>query len=95
MLSSELRKRIDTPDAEDVSDLFIFSTETWLYISMHSLNLLSQLIDRLRHSARLVADLPPDLQQKAKDSYAVSLRAVFILAACATFLAFVVRLPVR
>jgi hypothetical protein len=43
----------------------------------------------------LVGKLPPDLQRIARDSYAVSLRAVFMLAACSTFLAYIVRLPVR
>ncbi|KAF8842637.1 MFS general substrate transporter [Paxillus ammoniavirescens] len=63
-LASELRKRIQTPDAEEAS----FPT--------------------------LVARLPPDLQRAARDSYAVALRAVFILAACSTFLAYIARLPV-
>lgn len=43
----------------------------------------------------LVGKLPPDLQRIARDSYAVSLRAVFTLAACSTLLAYIVRLPVR
>jgi len=53
-----------------------------------------QLIQKIRHSARLVATLPPDIQQAARDSYAVSLQAVFILAACSTFLAYIARLPI-
>jgi MFS family permease len=68
-LDSELRKRIHTPDAD-------------------------QLIKQIRHSARLVATLPPDLQEAARDSYAISLKAVFTLAACSTFLAYIVRLPI-
>ncbi|TFK45918.1 vacuolar amino acid permease [Heliocybe sulcata] len=69
VLDSELRKRIDTPDAD-------------------------QLISKIRHSARLVAELPPDLQRKAKDSYAIGLRMVFITAACSTLLAYIARLPI-
>ena len=53
------------------------------------------LVRQIRHSSKLVATLPPDLQRAARDSYAISLRAVFIYAAVSTFLAFCVRLPVR
>jgi len=42
----------------------------------------------------VVATLPPDLQAAAREAYAVSLHGVFVLAACSTLLAFVVRLPV-
>ncbi|KAH9857446.1 vacuolar amino acid permease [Lenzites betulinus] len=52
------------------------------------------IINRIRHSSTLVAHLPPDLQRAARDSYALSLRAVFILAAVATLLAYIVRLPI-
>jgi len=69
MLDSELRKRIHTPDAEE-------------------------LITKIRQSARLVTSLPPDIQQIARDSYAFSLNSVFTLAACTTFLAYLVRLPI-
>ncbi|GBE82865.1 Multidrug resistance protein [Sparassis crispa] len=53
-----------------------------------------EIITKIRHSAMLVARLPPDLQRAARDSYAISLRAVFIMAACATFLAYLARLPI-
>ncbi|KIM80081.1 hypothetical protein PILCRDRAFT_98046 [Piloderma croceum F 1598] len=69
ILDRELRKRIHTPDAD-------------------------QMIRQIRHSARLVASLPPDIQRAAKDSYAIGLKAVFTLAACSTFLAYIIRLPV-
>ncbi|KAI0823832.1 vacuolar amino acid permease [Trametes gibbosa] len=52
------------------------------------------IINQIRHSSTLVARLPPDLQRAARDSYARSLRAVFILAAVATLLAYIVRLPI-
>jgi len=53
-----------------------------------------QIITEIRHSATLVATLPAQLQRAAKDSYAISLRAVFIMAAVSTFLAYVTRLPI-
>ena len=53
-----------------------------------------QLIKKIRHSARLVGSLPTDLQRLARDSYASSLKSVFILAACASLLAYICRLPV-
>ena len=54
----------------------------------------TKLIKRIRHSARLVDSLPTDLQRLARDSYASSLKSVFILAACASLLAYLCRLPV-
>ncbi|KAI0085904.1 vacuolar amino acid permease [Irpex rosettiformis] len=51
-------------------------------------------IRKIRHSATLVASLPLHLQRAARDSYAISLRAVFIMAATSTFLAYLVRLPI-
>ncbi|KAH9890458.1 vacuolar amino acid permease [Cubamyces lactineus] len=51
-------------------------------------------ISKIRHSSTLVAKLPPDLQRAARDSYAISLRAVFIMAAVSTLLAYIVRLPI-
>lgn len=53
-----------------------------------------ELILRIRQQARLVATLPPDLQRFARDAYSISLRAVFIFAACSTFIAFCARLPI-
>ena len=49
---------------------------------------------RICHSAHLVGSLPTDLQRLARDSYASSLKSVFILAACASLLAYICRLPV-
>ncbi|KAF5318179.1 hypothetical protein D9619_012099 [Psilocybe cf. subviscida] len=68
-LDAELRKRIHTPDAED-------------------------LITRIRQSARLVGELPPDIQRLARDSYDVSLHRVFFFAACSTLTAYLIRLPI-
>ncbi|KAI0294667.1 vacuolar amino acid permease [Multifurca ochricompacta] len=53
-----------------------------------------ELIKRIRHSAKLIATLPPETQGAARDSYAVALRAVFTMAACSTALAFIIRLPI-
>ncbi|KAF8636888.1 hypothetical protein AX16_010944 [Volvariella volvacea WC 439] len=69
LLDSELRKRIRTPDAEE-------------------------LILRIRQSARLLEKLPLDLQRLARDAYAASLHTVFVMAACSTLLAYMIRLPI-
>ncbi|KAK1230076.1 hypothetical protein PQX77_006850 [Marasmius sp. AFHP31] len=53
-----------------------------------------EIIQRIRQNARLVAALPPDIQRHARDSYAASLKDVFIFASCSTLLAFLVRLPI-
>jgi hypothetical protein len=53
------------------------------------------MVRRIRHSIRLVATLPPDLQKDAQASYGIALRMVFTLAACSSFLAFVIRFVVR
>ncbi|KZT11174.1 vacuolar amino acid permease [Laetiporus sulphureus 93-53] len=53
-----------------------------------------EMINKIRHSTTLVARLPPDLQRIARDSYAMGLRAVFLMAACSTFLAYIARLPI-
>ncbi|KAJ3502815.1 hypothetical protein NLJ89_g8716 [Agrocybe chaxingu] len=53
-----------------------------------------ELIMRIRHSVRLVGSLPPDTQRLARDAYAASLKSVFILAASASILAYLARLPI-
>lgn len=53
-----------------------------------------EIISKIRHSATLVSHLPPELQQPARNAYAASLRAVFILAACSTLIAYAARLPI-
>ncbi|KAF8173296.1 vacuolar amino acid permease [Pholiota molesta] len=53
-----------------------------------------QLIRRIQHSVRLVAVLPPDAQRVARDAYAASLKSVFMLAAGASLLAYLARIPV-
>lgn len=54
-----------------------------------------EIIKNIRHSSKLVATLPPGLQEHARESYAIALRAVFTFAAAATLTAYIVRLPVR
>ncbi|KAI3608970.1 vacuolar amino acid permease [Moniliophthora roreri] len=52
------------------------------------------IINKIRHSSRVIGSLPPDLQRVARDSYAASIKTVFILAACASLLAYLLRLPI-
>ncbi|PVG01894.1 hypothetical protein CPB86DRAFT_698295 [Serendipita vermifera] len=53
-----------------------------------------ELIEKVKHSSDIVRQLPPNLQEPVRESYASALRAVFIMAACCTFAAFLVRLPI-
>ncbi|KAF7314933.1 Vacuolar amino acid permease [Mycena indigotica] len=52
------------------------------------------LILRIRRSSAVIRELIPEEQRLARDSYAVSLKTVYIFAACSTFLAYLVRLPI-
>ncbi|KAG8858118.1 hypothetical protein FRB91_010335 [Serendipita sp. 411] len=53
-----------------------------------------KLIEQIRESSEVIRQLPPELQRPVRDAYAVSLRAVFILAACCAFVAFLARFPI-
>ncbi|KAF9517954.1 hypothetical protein BS47DRAFT_1290213 [Hydnum rufescens UP504] len=53
-----------------------------------------EIVQHIRHSAKLVVTLPPSLQHAAREAYAISLRSVFYFAAASTFSAFLIRLPV-
>jgi len=53
-----------------------------------------EIIARIRRQAKVITTLPPEIQRPARDAYNASLKAVFIYAACSTFLAFCVRLPI-
>ncbi|KAF8834483.1 vacuolar amino acid permease [Paxillus ammoniavirescens] len=53
-----------------------------------------EIIRLIRHSSLVVPDLPPELQRAAKDAYATSLHAVFMLAACSTLIAYGARIPI-
>ncbi|KAJ7119147.1 hypothetical protein C8R44DRAFT_625210, partial [Mycena epipterygia] len=68
-LDAELRKRIHTPDAEE-------------------------LILKIRRSSDFIRTLGPAEQRAARDAYAMGLKSVYALAACATLLAYLARLPV-
>ncbi|KAG0701570.1 major facilitator superfamily domain-containing protein, partial [Suillus ampliporus] len=54
----------------------------------------AEIVSKIRHSITLVGKLPPDLQRAARDSYAISLRAVFAFSTCCALLAYIIRLPV-
>ncbi|KAJ7119134.1 vacuolar amino acid permease [Mycena epipterygia] len=68
-LDAELRKRIHTPDAEE-------------------------LILKIRRSSDFIRTLGPAEQRAARDAYAMGLKSVYALAACATLLAYLARLPI-
>lgn len=53
-----------------------------------------KLIKRVKHSSEIVRQLPLDLQRPVRDSYGIALRAVFLLAATCTVLAYLVRIPI-
>ncbi|KAG6909881.1 hypothetical protein DXG01_014690 [Tephrocybe rancida] len=50
----------------------------------------NEMVMKIRHSSQLVATLPQDLQIIARDSYEISLRAVFVFSAISTLLAFLI-----
>ncbi|KAJ7612093.1 vacuolar amino acid permease [Roridomyces roridus] len=52
------------------------------------------LILNIRRSSQIIHSLNPVEQRAARDAYAQSLRSVYILAACATLLAYLVRIPI-
>ncbi|KAF8129574.1 vacuolar amino acid permease [Boletus edulis] len=51
-----------------------------------------KIITAIRHSLSLVTTLPDPLQREARDAYAASLKTVFIVAACSTLTAYLIRL---
>jgi hypothetical protein len=87
-LDDELRKRLHTPDAEDVRKLTTIPIDIALADRYH------QLILQIRRSSDFIRTLPPAEQRAARDAYAMGLRSVYMLAACATLLAYFARLPV-
>ncbi|KAH6907033.1 multidrug resistance protein [Coprinopsis sp. MPI-PUGE-AT-0042] len=54
----------------------------------------AEIIQKIRHNARLVATLPPRERLAAQESYKASLKSVFFFAACMTLCAYIVRLPI-
>ncbi|PPR05145.1 hypothetical protein CVT26_012231 [Gymnopilus dilepis] len=87
-LEAELRQRIHTPDADEVRSLSgppKFSPAN---------RRTCQLILKIRHSARFLNSLAPEIQRQARDSYDISLKKVFFFASCSTLLAYIVRLPI-
>lgn len=75
------------------SAVFQSRLESELRARLHAPNS-ENLIQQIRQSAKLVASLPPDNQRIARDSYAASLKSVFVLAACASFFAYLARVPI-
>ncbi|KAJ6500868.1 major facilitator superfamily domain-containing protein [Mycena sanguinolenta] len=53
-----------------------------------------ELIMQIRRNSAYVRTLLPEQQRDARDSYAIALKTVYIFAACATFTAYCVRLPI-
>ncbi|KAL4260332.1 MFS transporter superfamily protein [Pleurotus pulmonarius] len=53
-----------------------------------------EIISKIRHASSAIHTLPPPLQQAARDAFAVALRSVFILAATASLLAYLARIPI-
>ncbi|KAJ3502158.1 hypothetical protein NMY22_g18681 [Coprinellus aureogranulatus] len=53
------------------------------------------LITQIRHDATLVERLPPELKEAARESYAIGLRWVFVVATVCTGVAYCVRLFIR
>ncbi|KAF8209437.1 vacuolar amino acid permease [Mycena galopus ATCC 62051] len=52
------------------------------------------LIMQIRRNSAFVRTLGPELQRDARDSFSIALKTVYIFAACSTFLAYCVRLPI-
>ncbi|KAG1731182.1 major facilitator superfamily domain-containing protein [Suillus paluster] len=75
------------------SALFQFKLDHELRSRIHG-DGAAEIVSKIRHSTTFVGTLPPDLQRAARDSYAISLRAVFALATCCALLAYIIRLPI-
>ncbi|KAF8551515.1 MFS general substrate transporter [Imleria badia] len=75
------------------SAVFQSRLDTELRLRIHAPDA-EKIITAIRHSLSLVTALPDPLQRWARDAYAASLQTVFIIAACSTLTAFLVRLPI-
>ncbi|KAJ7221451.1 vacuolar amino acid permease [Mycena pura] len=75
------------------SALFQTRLDAALRERIHSTNA-EELILNIRHSSNFIRTLPPAMQRAARDSYAIGLRSVYVLAACATLAAYLARLPI-
>ncbi|KAJ6509153.1 vacuolar amino acid permease [Mycena vitilis] len=53
-----------------------------------------ELIMNIRRNSAFVRTLMPHQQRAARDSFSIALKTVYIFAACSTFLAYMVRLPI-
>ncbi|KDQ16462.1 hypothetical protein BOTBODRAFT_249453 [Botryobasidium botryosum FD-172 SS1] len=54
-----------------------------------------EIIRKIRHSTTIIPTLSPELRKAAVDSYALSIRTVFICQAAVAFLAFLTSLPIE
>ncbi|KAG6868424.1 hypothetical protein C0993_003101 [Termitomyces sp. T159_Od127] len=75
------------------SAVFQSRLDTELRARIHAPNA-EETIKHIKHSARLIDELPPGLQRIARDAYAASLKSVFTLAVFASLMAFLCRLPI-
>nr|GAT43737.1 vacuolar amino acid permease [Mycena chlorophos] len=75
------------------SAIFQSRLETALKANIHSDDA-AEIIEKVRRSSNVIRTLPPLVQLAVRESYASGLRAVFVLAATTTFLAYVARLPI-
>ncbi|KAK7437119.1 hypothetical protein VKT23_018743 [Stygiomarasmius scandens] len=76
------------------SAIFQFFLDKELWKRLGDRENASELIKQIRQNARLVATLPTEIQRPVRDSYAMSLKAVFYFSAASTLLAYLVRLPI-
>ncbi|KJA19134.1 hypothetical protein HYPSUDRAFT_56817 [Hypholoma sublateritium FD-334 SS-4] len=89
-LDTELHARFPS-EAEEASLLLSSTRSPNSHTHRHPY---SQIIKKIQHSAKYVAVLPPATQRIARDSFASSLKSVFIVAAGASLLAYLARIPI-
>ncbi|KAJ7612149.1 vacuolar amino acid permease [Roridomyces roridus] len=75
------------------SAIFQARLDTELHKRIHTPGA-EELIMRIRRSATVVHELGPEQRRLARDSFIVALKTVYVFAACLTFLAYCVRLPI-
>ncbi|KAJ7490869.1 major facilitator superfamily domain-containing protein [Mycena latifolia] len=75
------------------SAIFQSRLDTELRLRIHTPDA-EELIMKIRRSSAFIHELMPEQQRAARDAYALGLKTVYIFAACSTFLAYCVRLPI-
>lgn len=91
MLQLQLEKRITGEGSATVSSRLFASRSSFRTYPL-TLFALTQIIERIRHSTSYISTLSPHLQEQATLSYAISLKAVFIVQAALALLAILVTL---